>query len=115
MAQSGTPSEGSSVSAGGSSSGSKQPVDPILRNALRYTISAKEYKLLHDYLLSRASVLKKRTPPPRKYQAIVESTNDFNVATVRLALRVFAGTYIGFKGWEVALQQLQKWRNGAKR
>lgn len=90
-------------------------MDPILQNALRYTVSAKEYKLLHDYLLSRAPAVKKRTPPPKKYEAIVESKNDFNVATVRLALRVFVGTYAGFKGWELALQLIQKWRKASPR
>jgi len=93
---------------------SKSRVDPVLRNALRYTVSAKEYELLHEYLLSRAPAIKRRAPRPARYEAIVESKNDFNVATVRLALRLFATTYIGFKGWEVASQKLQAWRQGAK-
>ncbi|KAK5653000.1 hypothetical protein OQA88_9286 [Cercophora sp. LCS_1] len=36
--------------------------DPVLRNALRYTISAREYALLHKYVISRSRVLKKRAP-----------------------------------------------------
>src|SRR5689334_4311964 len=36
--------------------------DPILRNALRYTMSAREYAALHKYILSRSRVLKKRAP-----------------------------------------------------
>ncbi|KAK7744230.1 hypothetical protein SLS53_003751 [Cytospora paraplurivora] len=36
--------------------------DPILRNTLRYTISAREYALLHRYILSRSRQIKKRVP-----------------------------------------------------
>lgn len=37
--------------------------DPIiLRNALRYTISAREYALLHKYVISRSRVLRRRAP-----------------------------------------------------
>lgn len=36
--------------------------DPILRNALRYTISAREYAALHKYVLSRSRTIKKRAP-----------------------------------------------------
>jgi len=107
-----SPSEG--PASDDSNRNDKSRVDPVLRNTLRYTISAKEYELLHGYLLSRASAIRKRAPRPVRYEAIVESKNDFNVATVRLALRLFATTYIGFKGWEVASQKLQAWRQGAK-
>jgi len=40
----------------------KSTTDPILRNALRYTISAREYSLLHRYVLSRSRLLKRRVP-----------------------------------------------------
>lgn len=36
--------------------------DPVLRNTLRYTISAREYALLHKYVLSRNRQVKKRVP-----------------------------------------------------
>lgn len=36
--------------------------DPILRNALRYTISAREYALLHRYVISRSRQLRRRAP-----------------------------------------------------
>ncbi|KAM7221786.1 hypothetical protein V8F06_002779 [Rhypophila decipiens] len=36
--------------------------DPIVRNALRYTISAREYALLHKYVISKSRALKKRAP-----------------------------------------------------
>jgi hypothetical protein len=40
----------------------KSTTDPVLRNALRYTISAREYALLHKYVLSRSRTLKRRAP-----------------------------------------------------
>lgn len=40
----------------------KSTSDPVLRNTLRYTISAKEYALLHKYVLSRNRQIKKRVP-----------------------------------------------------
>jgi hypothetical protein len=40
----------------------KSTTDPILRNALRYTISAREYATLHKYVISRSRALKKRAP-----------------------------------------------------
>lgn len=40
----------------------KETTDPILRNTLRYTISAREYALLHRYILSRSRQIKKRVP-----------------------------------------------------
>jgi len=84
-----------------SSSGKSQPVDPILRNALRYTISAKEYQLLHQYLLSRTPVVKKRTLHPNKYEALAKGPDDYNVAAIRASLRLGVLTFSGLKAWEL--------------
>ncbi|EMD89067.1 hypothetical protein COCC4DRAFT_72299 [Bipolaris maydis ATCC 48331] len=81
--------------------GKPQPIDPILRNALRYTISAKEYQLLHQYLLSRAPAVKKRSITPKRYDAIVKGPDDYNVAAFRAALRLGLVTLTGLKAWEV--------------
>jgi hypothetical protein len=82
-------------------------IDPILRNTLRYTISAKEYKLLHDYLISRSpSPLKKRAPQPTNYEAVVKSRDDYNAAAIRAALRVFLATGTGLKIWDIVMGQL---------
>jgi hypothetical protein len=78
-----------------------QTVDPVLRNALRYSISAKEYELLHQYLLSRAPAVKKRTPTPRRYDAITKGPDDYNVAAVRAALRLGIATFSGLKAWDL--------------
>lgn len=49
----------------------KATADPVLRNALRYTISAREYATLHKYVLSRSRVLKKRAPSVEAVQRIM--------------------------------------------
>ncbi|EON67793.1 hypothetical protein W97_07048 [Coniosporium apollinis CBS 100218] len=90
----------SSVSSSSSSGSKPDKIDPVLRNALRYTVSAKEYKLLHRYLISRAPAVKKRTPPPPRYEAIVKSGDDYNAAAIRASLRLAVTTYGALKAWE---------------
>lgn len=99
----------SSSSASQSSSPIPPPgdtIDPILRNALRYTISPREYQLLHQYLLSRAPAVKKRTINPRRYDAIAKGPDDFNVAAVRASLRLGLATFAGLKAWELIKARL---------
>lgn len=93
-------------------------VDPILRNALRYTISAKEYKTLHQYLLKRSPPsVRKRVPQPPRYTVLVQSDDDFNAAAVRASLRVFVATQTGLKLWDLITTNIlgrgksQKWAN----
>ncbi|KAH7088538.1 hypothetical protein FB567DRAFT_469310 [Paraphoma chrysanthemicola] len=83
-----------------------QTIDPVLRNALRYSISAKEYELLHQYLLSRAPAVRKRTPTPRRYDAITKGPDDYNVAAVRAALRLGIATFSGLKAWDTINSKL---------
>ncbi|KAK4034856.1 hypothetical protein C8A01DRAFT_18404 [Parachaetomium inaequale] len=52
----------------------RSTTDPILRNALRYTISAREYATLHKYVISRSRALKKRAPTVDAVQRIMEGT-----------------------------------------
>lgn len=94
-----------------SSSASQSPppaekMDPVLRNALRYTISPREYQLLHQYLLSRAPAVKKRTINPRRYDAISKGPDDYNVAAVRASLRLGLATLAGLKTWELIKTRL---------
>lgn len=65
----GPPSRAAGVSA-------KQTADPILRNTLRYTISAREYALLHRYILSRSRQLKKRIPTVETVSRIMNGPGD---------------------------------------
>jgi hypothetical protein len=89
-------------------------VDPVLRNALRYTISAKEYELLHQYLLSRAPAVKRRSPTPKRFDAISKGPDDYNVAAIRASLRLGLVTFSGLKAWELINTKLLS-RGSAKR
>ncbi|POS87833.1 hypothetical protein EPUL_000743 [Erysiphe pulchra] len=102
----------------------KSTADPILRNALRYTISAKEYEALHRYVLSRSRIIKRKLPSVTDFEDFVgvrefdESRNgenacdkgtgwlmtrdEYNVATIRESLRVLLATAIGLKLWDIA-------------
>jgi len=86
----------------------KSTADPILRNALRYTISAKEYETLHKYIISRSKVLKRNAPTVAKVEKLVErpGRDDYNAAAVRDSLRVFMGTSAGLKAWAVISERL---------
>lgn len=92
-----------SVSSGASSTGSSssRPIDPVVRNALRYSLSPREYQLLHKYLIARAPAVKNRAPPPAKYERAVNSVDDYNAAAIRVSLRMFATTFAGLKLWEL--------------
>lgn len=107
MVQSPSPSSSGSSASNSSSGFSRQSLDPVTRNALRYTVSANEYELLHQYLISRAPAVKKRAPPPRRYEAIVQSQHDETISTVRASLRVFITAYLGLKGWDVISRRLR--------
>ena len=100
----------SSFSSSTSSDGSKRPLDPVLRNALRYTVSAKEYQLLHEYLITRAPLVEKRAPKPKRYEAIVKSDGDYNVSSIRASLRVLVIAYTGLKGWDFLSRKLAERR-----
>ena len=77
-------------------------IDPILRNALRYTISAKEYKTLHQYLIIRTPpAVRKQAPQPPRYSSIVQTKDDFNAAAIRASLRVFIASQTGLKLWDL--------------
>ncbi|KAJ4316309.1 hypothetical protein N0V94_005518 [Neodidymelliopsis sp. IMI 364377] len=94
-----------------SSSASQSPppaerIDPVLRNALRYTISPREYQLLHQYLLSRAPAVKKRTINPRRYNAISKGPDDYGAAAVRASLRLGVATFAGLKTVELVKAKL---------
>lgn len=50
----------------------KSTSDPILRNALRYTISAREYAVLHKHVISKSKTLRKRAPTVDAVQRIMD-------------------------------------------
>ncbi|KAK4150652.1 hypothetical protein C8A00DRAFT_17861 [Chaetomidium leptoderma] len=68
----GAPSSRSTAPSGAPSMTARSTTDPILRNALRYTISAREYATLHKYVISRSRALKKRAPTVDTVQRIID-------------------------------------------
>ena len=82
-------------------------VDPVLRNAIRYTISAKEYETLHEYLLKHSpKVVRNRAPQPSKYDVAIKHKDDYNAAAVRASLRVFLAAQTGLKLWDIITAQI---------
>ncbi|KAK2591162.1 hypothetical protein QQS21_011156 [Conoideocrella luteorostrata] len=97
------------------------PVDPVLRNTLRYTISAREYATLHKYIISRSKTLRRAAPTPasvdKALQPQKKGGDDYNATAVRHALRVFIATIVGMKGWEAISRRMGQKRasdNGPK-
>lgn len=85
----------------------KKKMDPVLRNALRYTISQKEYETLHKYLLSRSPpAVRRKAPLPQKYQKIVQKSDDYKTAAIRASIRVFVISQLGLKLWDVISTRL---------
>lgn len=84
--------------------------DPILRNTLRYTVSAREYAALHKYILSRSRALRRAAPTPASVDKALrpkKGGDDYNARAVRHALRVFAVTWLGMKGWEAVARRMK--------
>ncbi|KAI4141355.1 MAG: hypothetical protein L6R39_005384, partial [Caloplaca ligustica] len=78
----------------------RSKVDPILRNALRYTISAKEYQTLHEYIITRSpAAVRKRIVAPARVDAITRASDDYNAAAIRASLRVFIASQTGLEVW----------------
>ena len=82
-------------------------MDPVLRNAIRYTISAKEYRTLHEYLLKQSpTIVRSRAPQPSKYDAAIKNKDDYNAAAVRASLRVFLAAQTSLKLWDIITDQI---------
>lgn len=130
------PQSGSNPQPSASPAGSPRSsaTDPILRNALRYTISAREYASLHRYVLSRSKAIKKRVPTVERVNRIMDGQgpakssrseqearkgdpargsptalipgDDYNARAVRHSLRVFIATGALMKVWGIVSGRL---------
>lgn len=86
----------------------KSTADPILKNALRYTISAKEYQTLHKYIISRSKLLKRNALSVSQVEKLVDrpGRDDHNAAAIRASLRVFLATAAGLKAWSIIRERI---------
>ncbi|KAJ9375798.1 hypothetical protein DTO063F5_9158 [Paecilomyces variotii] len=90
------------------SSASRPTANPIVRNALRVTLSAKEYKLLHEQLIKRSpSLVRSYLPTPSRFEEIVSSKEKYNEAAIRASVRVFLATGTGLKLVDLILQKIR--------
>ncbi|KAF9739862.1 hypothetical protein PMIN07_001702 [Paraphaeosphaeria minitans] len=99
-------SSSSASSSSGRPESKEKEVNPIVRNALRYSLSPREYQLLHQYLLSRAPAVRKRTLAPKKYDAIAKGGDDYNAAAIRASLRLAVVAFLGLKAWDLVATKL---------
>ncbi|KAJ4150567.1 hypothetical protein LMH87_011312 [Akanthomyces muscarius] len=95
-------------------------VDPVMRNALRYTVSPREYAALHKYIIARSKTLRRNAPTPAAVEKALAPTpasaaSDYNAKAVRHALRVFVTSWVGMKGYEFVSKKLSKDSTPAKK
>lgn len=87
--------------------GEAATVHPILRNALRISLSVKEYRALHDAAVKRAPALKDKLPSPSGYENMASPKNRHTEAALRTSLRVFVGSGIALKLVEVVMKRVR--------
>ncbi|PCH07029.1 hypothetical protein PENOC_021340 [Penicillium occitanis (nom. inval.)] len=90
-------------------------VHPVIQNALRVSLSAKEYKVLHERILKRSLTLNNRLPSPAKYESIVRTSNKYNVAAIRASVRVFLGVSGGMSLVEAVIARIGKGDTSTKK
>lgn len=83
-------------------------VHPVIKNALRVSLSAREYRILHERLLRRSASAQRYLPAPSRYEAITQTKNKYNVAAVRASLRVFLALSGGLSLAELVTAKIKK-------
>lgn len=87
--------------------GDAPDVHPVVRTALRVSLSAKEYRALHGLLGKHAPGVQGKLISPSHCDAIVQSKNRRNEAAVRASLRVFVGTGAALKLVETIISRIR--------
>lgn len=100
--------------------------EPVARNALRYSMSSREYATLHKYIISRSRLLRRTAPSVGSVERIIDGErahaarkesregrtvgagDDYNTRAVRHALRVFLATGSAMKLYTVVTRKLGK-------
>jgi len=82
-------------------------IHPIIRNALRISLSVKEYRALHDVAVKRSPTLKDKLPSPSHYEKMANPKSRHTETALRTALRVFVGSGIGLKLVEVVTRRVR--------
>ncbi|KAJ5666964.1 hypothetical protein N7462_011373 [Penicillium macrosclerotiorum] len=87
--------------------GDASDVNTVVRNLLRVSLSAKEYRALHGVASKRIPTIQNKFPSPSRYDAIVLSANRHNEAALRTSLRVLVGSNIALKLAEAILSRIR--------
>lgn len=95
------------VPPGPSAPGETATIHPIVRNALRISLSVKEYRTLHDVVVQRAPSLKDKLPSPSHYETMASPKSRHTEAALRASLRVFVGSGIAMKLVEVVMKRIR--------
>lgn len=98
---------GGTPGASAAASGEAADIHPLVRNALRVSLSAKEYRALHDLAIKRAPSLKAKLPSPSRYEAMANPKNRHNEAALRTSLRVLVGSGLVLKLAEVIMSRIR--------
>ncbi|KAJ5194127.1 hypothetical protein N7491_001462 [Penicillium cf. griseofulvum] len=78
-----------------------------LRDVLRVSLSAKEYRFLHESVIKRAPVIQDKLPSPSRYDVIARPKNRHSEAAIRSSLRVFVGSGIALKLADLLITRFQ--------
>lgn len=83
--------------------------NPILQRSIQYTLSEKEYALLHKRVLKRLPLtLRGQLPSPAIYSESLKNKNDFNAATVRASARLFLAVQTTLQLYDFILSKIFK-------
>lgn len=93
--------------ASAAASGGAADLHPVVCNALRLSLSVREYRVLHDVAVKRAPSLKYNLPPPSRYEAMANPKNRHNEAALRTSLRIFVGSGIALKLLEMIMSRVR--------
>ncbi|CAI7673457.1 hypothetical protein N7533_012065 [Penicillium manginii] len=82
-------------------------IHPILQNALRITLSAKEYRALHGIAAKRAPNVKAKLISPSSFDVMAQSKNRHSEAALRASLRLFVGSGLVLKLLEAVMSRVR--------
>ena len=102
------------MAAGGPQEGHTK-LRPIARRTMQYTVSEKEYALLHKRLFKRLpSRLREKLPSPLVYTNSLKDVPDFNAATVRASVRLFWAVQSALKLYEFVVGTVLRRNRGPR-
>lgn len=93
--------------ASAAASGGAADLHPVVRHALRLSLSVKEYRILHDVAVKRAPSLEYKLPSPSRYEAMANPKNRHSEAALRTSLRIFVGSGIALKLLEMIMSRVR--------